>query len=126
FIASGLLSKVVAFSGVTSWLVMLFDGLEVSPYLILLGIVVLYIFLGMMLDATAMVLLTLPFTFPIVSQLGFDPVWFGILLTLLIELALITPPVGINVFMINRVMPSISVGTIFRGVFPFVLLTMTL
>ena len=82
---------------IESWM---FD-LSLSPMGILVVILIIYILLGAILDTMAMILLTLPVFFPIISTLGFDPVWFGVLMVIVIELALITPPMGINVFVIK-------------------------
>ena len=104
-------------------------ALQISPLLItllffLIGpmivILIIYILLGAILDTMAMILLTLPVFFPIVSNLGFDPVWFGILMVVVIELALISPPMGINVFVIKGMTPEVSLGQIYIGVLPFV------
>ena len=68
-----------------------------------------------------MVLLTVPIFFPIISGLGFDPIWFGVLIVMVVELGLITPPIGMNVFIIKGIAPDMPIGTIFRGVLPFVI-----
>jgi TRAP-type C4-dicarboxylate transport system permease large subunit len=73
------------------------------------------------MDAMAMVILTVPIIFPIVSQLGFDPIWFGVIIVMTVELGLIHPPVGMNVFVIKSVVKEVSFTTIFKGVLPFVL-----
>jgi C4-dicarboxylate transporter DctM subunit len=66
-----------------------------------------------------MVLLTVPVVFPIITQLGYDPVWFGILLVIVVETGMITPPMGINVFAIKAIVPEVPIATIFSGVIPF-------
>jgi len=81
---------------------------------------VMYIVLGMVLDVWAMLILTIPIVFPIVVNLGFDPIWFGIFVVVMIELALITPPVGVNVYVLARVVPDVALIDIFRGITPFV------
>ena len=83
--------------------------------LILLG----YIVLGMFFDGLAMLVVTMPVVFPIVTGLGFDPIWFGVICVIVIEMALITPPVGINVFVVKGVAANVPMSTIFRGVLPF-------
>ena len=93
-------------------------GLGAYPTLGL--ILVLYFFLGCVLDALAMVVLTVPILLPVILELGFDPIWFGVIVVVAAELALITPPVGMNVFVINSVVRDISLVTIFRGALPFV------
>ncbi len=88
---------------------------------ILLLVIVGYLVLGMFLDSLAIILLTVPIIYPVMTQLGYDPIWFGILLVMVIEIGLITPPYGMNVFVLKSVSPEISLSTIYRGVMPFVL-----
>ncbi len=95
-------------------------GLGLGPYGVLVLILLMYLVLGCLMDAMAMIILTVPIIFPIVTQLGFDPIWFGIVIVMTVELGLITPPVGMNVFVIKSVVPEASFSTIFRGVSPFV------
>ena len=95
-------------------------GLPISPLAVLVLILLLYMALGCVLDSLAMMVLTVPILFPVVTQLGFDPIWFGIIVVVTIEIGLITPPVGMNVFVINSVVPDVSLPTIFRGVAPFI------
>ena len=80
-----------------------------------------YLILGAILDVWGMLILTIPFTFPVVVDLGFHPVWFGIFVTIMTELALITPPVGVNVYVMRGIATDVPLMTIFRGVGPFVL-----
>ena len=96
-------------------------GLGVGPYGVLVLILLMYLVLGCLMDAMAMIILTVPIIFPVIVQLGFDPIWFGIIVVMTVELGLITPPVGMNVFVIKSVLPDTSFSTIFRGVSPFVL-----
>ncbi len=90
-----------------------------SPTLVILLILCVYIVLGCILESLSMLLLTVPIFFPLVVSLGFDPVWFGIIVVVVTEISLITPPVGLNVFVLKGVLGDISTGTIFRGVTPF-------
>ncbi len=101
----------------TEWLV----GLNVGRYTILFLLMGIYLILGCILDAMAMVILTVPIVFPLVMQLGFNPIWFGVIIVMTVELALITPPVGMNVYVIKGVTKDVSLSTIFRGVAPFIL-----
>jgi tripartite ATP-independent transporter DctM subunit len=94
--------------------------LGVGPYGVLMLILLMYLVLGCLMDAMAMIILTVPIIFPIVTHMGFDPIWFGIIIVMTVELGLITPPVGMNVFVIKSVVPEASFSTIFRGVSPFV------
>jgi tripartite ATP-independent transporter DctM subunit len=95
-------------------------GLGVGRYGVLALIMVMYIVLGCLMDAMAMIILTVPIIFPVIQQLGFDPIWFGIIIVMTVELGLIHPPVGMNVFVIKSVVQDVSFTTIFRGVLPFV------
>jgi C4-dicarboxylate transporter DctM subunit len=72
------------------------------------------------LDTMAMILLLVPIVYPVILSLGFDPIWFGIILVTVAELGMITPPMGINVFVINTIAPDVKLTTIFRGVIPFI------
>jgi len=83
-------------------------------------IMLLFIVLGCFLDAMAMIILMVPIVYPVITALGFDPIWFGIIIVMTVELGLITPPVGMNVFVINSIARHVSLVTIFRGVLPFV------
>ena len=83
-------------------------------------ILVMYLILGCLMDAMAMIILTVPIIYPVIVQLGFDPIWFGVIIVMTVELGLITPPVGMNVFVIKSVLPENSFSTIYRGVSPFV------
>ena len=93
--------------------------LGLGPYGTLLLILVGYIILGMFFDGLAMLVVTLPVVYPIVTGLGFDPIWFGVIAVIVIEMGLITPPVGINVFVVKGVADGVPMATIFRGVSPF-------
>jgi tripartite ATP-independent transporter DctM subunit len=96
-------------------------GADLSPIMVIVTILVIYLMLGCVLDSMSMLFLTVPLFYPIVSGLGFDLVWFGILVVTMIEVSLITPPVGLNVFVMNAVNPDVPTRTIFRGVLPFVI-----
>jgi TRAP-type C4-dicarboxylate transport system permease large subunit len=72
------------------------------------------------MDAMAMIILTVPIIFPVITELGFDPIWFGVIIVMTVELGLIHPPVGMNVFVIKSVVKDVSFATIFKGVLPFV------
>src|SRR5439155_2141574 len=95
-------------------------GLGVGPYGVLAMIMVMYLVLGCLMDAMAMISLTVPIIFPVITQLGFDPIWFGVIIVMTVELGLIHPPVGMNVFVIKSVVHEVSFTTIFKGVIPFI------
>lgn len=113
-----------AFLAVSRLPVVLADWVSALPfnkYGILSVILLIYIPLGMVMDTLAMILLTLPIFFPVVQALGFDPIWFGVIITIMMQQALITPPVGMNVFVLAGVVKDVPVSTIFRGALPFVI-----
>ena len=88
--------------------------------MIVAAMMVIYVLLGTVMEELSMVLLTIPLFFPIVVSLGFDPVWFGVLIVMVIQIGLISPPVGMNLFVLNTLLPGVRLGTIFKGVWPFV------
>lgn len=96
-------------------------GLGIGRYGILALIMLMYLGLGCVMDAMAMVILTIPIVFPLITALGFDPIWFGIIIVMTVELGLIHPPVGMNVFVIKSVIGDVGIATIFAGVIPFVI-----
>jgi len=106
---AGLPEALLAF--VTQW--------GVSPIVVMMMILLVYIVLGCIFESLSMLLLTVPIFFPLVVSLGFDPVWFGIIVVVVTEISLITPPVGLNVFVLKGVIGDVSTATIFKGVTPF-------
>jgi tripartite ATP-independent transporter DctM subunit len=97
-------------------------SLGLGRYGVLALIMVMYLVLGCLMDAMAMIILTVPIVFPVITTtLGFDPVWFGVIIVMTVELGLIHPPVGMNVFVIKSVVKDVSFATIFLGVIPFVI-----
>ncbi|MGR3745039.1 MAG: TRAP transporter large permease [Pseudooceanicola nanhaiensis] len=94
--------------------------LGAGKYGTLLLIMLMFLVMGCFLDAMAMIILMVPIVFPVITELGFDPIWFGVIIVMTVELGLITPPVGMNVFVINSIAQRVSLPTIFRGVLPFV------
>lgn len=95
-------------------------AMGLAPSVVIILLLIMYILLGMIFDSIAAMVLTLPFVFPLVTSLGYDPVWWGILNVMIIEIALITPPVGMNVFILHAIAPHIRLGEIFRNIMPFV------
>lgn len=108
-------------SRISQTLIEIVTHLDLSPFMILLAILALYIVLGMVMDSIAMLLLTVPIVYPLAMQAGFDPIWFGIVTVITVELGLITPPIGMNVFVIKSVSEDVRITEIFKGVVPFVL-----
>jgi C4-dicarboxylate transporter DctM subunit len=99
-------------------------GLGVGPHGVLVLIMLMYLVLGCLMDAMAMIILTIPIIFPVIKELGFDPIWFGVIIVMTVELGLIHPPVGMNVFVIKSVVRDVKMSTIFYGVLPFVVTDM--
>jgi len=95
-------------------------GSGFSPALVIVAILAIYMLLGCVLESLSMILLTVPLFYPLVQHLGFDLIWFGILVVCVTELSLITPPIGMNVFVLRSVLPEVPIVTVFRGVTPFI------
>jgi tripartite ATP-independent transporter DctM subunit len=93
---------------------------HLPPYAVLIAMLIIYLILGCFLDSLSMLLITLPLFFPIIKSLGFDPIWFGILVVCVVEIGLITPPVGMNLFVIAAVVPNLPLKTVISGVTPFI------
>jgi len=106
---------------IASWV----GGFDLPPYMIMAVIVLIYFFGGCFMDALAFVTLTVPIFFPVVMTLGYDPIWFGIIIVMVTEMGVITPPVGINVYVVfgvaRRVIGEVPLESIFKGIFPFLL-----
>lgn len=95
-------------------------GLGAHPLVVIVAICLIYVVLGTAMESLSMMLLTVPIFFPLVTALGFDPIWFGIIVVCVIEISLITPPVGMNIFVLSSVVPGIPTMAIWRGVMPYV------
>jgi len=96
-------------------------GLGIGNYGVLTVILIMYLLLGCLMDALAMIILTVPIIFPVIKQMGFDPIWFGVVIVMTVELGLIHPPVGMNIFVIKSVLEDVKISTIFAGVIPFII-----
>jgi C4-dicarboxylate transporter DctM subunit len=92
---------------------------DLSPVMVVAGIMVMYVLLGTAMEELSMILLTVPVLFPLILHLGLDPIWFGILIVVVVEIGLISPPVGMNLFVLKTLLPQVPTGTVFRGVVPF-------
>lgn len=113
------LGRFVVLTDVTSGLIDLIAALHAPPLVVMLMFSIMYLLLGMILELWAMLILTIPFTFPIILDLGFDPVWFGVYVVMMCECAGITPPVGLLLFIMRRMAPEIPLRDIIWGAFPF-------
>lgn len=118
-IGAWIFSNFVNIAGLPTSLQGLIGAWGTSPYLVITIIVAIYLVLGCVFESLSMMLLTVPVFFPVIMGLGFDPVWFGIVVVVVVEISMITPPIGLNVFILKRVVEDVSTGTIFRGVTPF-------
>ncbi|MEE2636314.1 MAG: TRAP transporter large permease subunit, partial [Acidobacteriota bacterium] len=116
-----LVARFLAVTGITEDLVALLVGMDLGRVSFLILLVLLYLVLGAMVDVFGMLVLTIPFVMPVVGELGIDPVWFGVFAVMMAELALVTPPIGANVFVMRRTAPEVPMGDIFMGVLPFVI-----
>ncbi len=101
--------------GLVDWV----GGLALPPYAVLVLLVLFYLVLGCFLETLGMILITVPVFLPLVLDLGYDPIWFGVLLVVVVEVGLITPPVGMNLFVIRAQMPQLPIATLYRGILPF-------
>lgn len=113
-----MLSSLYVTQSVAQWI----GGLEINRWFLLFWINILLLVAGCFLPPAAIILMTTPILLPILENAGFDPVWFGVILTLNMELGLITPPVGLNLFVINGIAPDVHLPTILKGALPFMLL----
>ncbi len=128
-IGAEIFSNFINFAGLPDGLAYWISGLELNPYLVILGIVLIYIVLGCVLESLSMILLTVPVFYPLLYELDFgveilaDPeyalIWFAVIVVVVTEISLISPPVGLNVFVLRSVLHDVSLGTIFKGVTPF-------
>ena len=118
-IAAHMINPFLALSHIPTAVGEALAALNLSVLGTLAVILLVYLVLGCFLEGFAMLVLTLPIFFPVVTQLGVDPIWFGVLVVLTLEMGLISPPVGINVFIVKSVAPTVPLGDIFRGVIPF-------
>jgi TRAP-type C4-dicarboxylate transport system permease large subunit len=118
---ANMLSYFLALSTIPMKVVEWITDLHVSRYWIIAIILMIYIFLGCFLDSISMMVLTLPVVFPVITGIGFDPIWFGVISVLMMEAGLITPPMGLNVFTVAGVAKGVPMETIFRGAIPFLM-----
>ena len=118
---SSFLTLAMAFTGLPKNLAVFIDTLQLSPYMLLLVLTIFYIILGMFLDGISAVVLTMAIIAPMIRQAGFDMIWFGIYLVIVVEMAQITPPVGFNLFVLQG-MAKRDMGVIARSAFPLFLL----
>jgi C4-dicarboxylate transporter, DctM subunit len=120
-IAATLFANFVNFTSMPGDLKEWITHLGLSPIMVIAAMMLIYVVLGTVMEELTMVLLTIPLFFPIVTALGFDPIWFGVLIVMIVQIGLISPPVGMNLFVLNALLPEVGLGRIFSGCWPFVL-----
>jgi tripartite ATP-independent transporter DctM subunit len=118
-IGAAIFSPFLALTGVPQSLADLLGSLGLGGLGTLLVILASYVLLGMFMDALSMLVVTIPIVYPIILSAGYDPIWFGVIAVIVIEMGMITPPVGLNVFVVRTVAEDVALTTIFRGVMPF-------
>jgi len=119
-LGAALFGEFINITGVHEGLLKVVQGSGLPNFGIVLLMILVYLVLGCVLESLSMILLTVPIFFPIIKVMGYDPVWFGILIVVVVEIGLITPPIGVNLFVIRSVMPDIQMMTVIRGVIPFI------
>ncbi|MFK7858788.1 MAG: TRAP transporter large permease [Granulosicoccus sp.] len=118
-IGAWIFSNFVNIAGLPAALSNLVNSYDLAPWMVMGIILMIYIVLGCVFESLSMLLLTVPIFFPIAMELGYDPIWFGIIVVVVTEISLITPPVGLNVFVLKGVVEDVTTATIFKGVTPF-------
>ncbi|NML46298.1 TRAP transporter large permease [Ramlibacter sp. G-1-2-2] len=119
-IAATLFANFVNFTTMPGDLKDLITGSGLSPVMVVVAMMAIYVVLGTVMEELTMVLLTIPLFFPIITALGYDPIWFGVLIVMVVQIGLISPPVGMNMFVLNALLPGVGLGAIYRGCWPFV------
>jgi C4-dicarboxylate transporter DctM subunit len=119
-IGASLFANFLNFTDLPNALLEFVKQFDIHPIVVVVAICAVYVVLGTAMESLSMMLLTVPIFFPLVTSLGFDPIWFGIVVVCVIEISLITPPVGMNIFVLSSVMPQLPTAAIWRGVLPFV------
>ena len=119
-IGAYILQYFLTISQITDHLVGWVVGMGLNRYIVMCILIVIYLTLGCLMEGLSIIILTIPITYPLILKMGFDPIWFGVMITVLIEMGLITPPVGVNVFVIAGVAKDVPMYRIFRGIVPFV------
>src|SRR5204862_4064259 len=125
-IGASVFTYYITLARVPEALISFVGGLQVPPLAVIFTLLVAYLVLGAVFDEISAMLITLPFVLPIIEKLGYDAVWWGILNVVVIELGMIIPPIGIIVFVLHGLAPQISLGTIYRGVTPFIIADLVL
>lgn len=120
-IGAAIFNYFIESSGLPDALIAAVERLELHPTMVLFLLVILFVALGCLMDSLSMMMLTIPGVFPLITALGFDPIWFGVVMVTLAEIGMITPPVGMNLFVLQGVVPGLTMQSMIRGITPFVL-----
>lgn len=118
-IGASVFANFVNFTSMPADLMQFVGQFQIHPLAVIVAICAIYVILGSAMEELSMILLTVPIFFPLVVHLGFDPIWFGVLIVCVVEIGMISPPVGMNVFVLRSVLPNVPTATIWRGVTPF-------
>jgi len=121
-----LFANTIALSGFSAKLTSLVTGLDVPPYVVMIVIVLIYLGLGCVLDTFGMMVLTVPVFFPVVTAIGYDPIWFGVIVTVMVECALITPPIGTNIYVTQTLESGATSWDVIKGMVPFLFMELVL
>jgi len=119
FVGAMLFNYFLALTELPKMTVQLIADQALNRYGVLAAILIMYLLLGCFMDSGSMIILTIPIVYPIIESFGFDPIWFGVIIVMVAEIGAITPPVGLNVFVLKAVAPEVPVSEIFRGILPF-------
>ena len=115
-VGASVFAQFIAITGLNTFFADWVASLPVNRYFILIAILLIYLALGCVMDVIGMLVLTIPVIFPVIVKLGFDPIWYSIILTMVTTLGAITPPVGVNIYVVKGLAPEIGLGTIFKSV----------
>lgn len=114
------LNQFINLSGVSRAAVDFIDGLNMAPMMVVIALILFYLILGCLMDGFAMIFLTVPIVAPIIAGLGYELVWWAVVTVVVVEISMITPPVGLNVFILRAMLPNLPVMQIFKGILPYV------
>jgi len=118
-IGANIMTYFITITHMPDWVIDQITALHMSHFMTLFILLVVYLILGSIFDTVAAMLITLPFVLPLITNMGYSPIWWGIINVVVIEIGMITPPIGLNVFVLHGVAPDIPLSTIFRGILPF-------
>jgi C4-dicarboxylate transporter, DctM subunit len=121
FIGAMIFNYFIAVTNLPTDLAQLVTGAGLSRNTVLFLILLMYLFLGCIMDSASMIILTIPVVYPVIQALGFNPIWFGVIIVVMAEIGNITPPVGLNIFVVQGIAPRVPIADIYRGIFPFII-----